>query len=255
MFCALARSEGRIALGLNTGTLPFDGVDLWTGYELSWLDNQGKPVIACARFAFPCRSPGMIESKSFKLYLNSFNQTRFHSIETVQATIQNDLSRAVQDDVSVTVYPASSFARPQDFIGTLPGECIDDVPVEIHEYQVNASLLRIDTRGGIVQEVLHSHLMKTNCPVTGQPDWASLLIRYEGSKIDRSSLLQYICSYRLQQEFHEQCVERMFRDLCERCACTRLTIEARFQRRGGLDINPFRSNCGDQPVGLRVLRQ
>jgi 7-cyano-7-deazaguanine reductase len=255
LLCALSRHEGRAALGITEDKLPFKGADLWTAYELSWLDARGKPVVAYGTFTFPCQSVGMIESKSFKLYLNSLNQTRFSSIGEVEKILANDLSLAVQDKVDVVLHSAAAFAHPEQFFGALPGECIDDLPVDINCYRVLPDLLCLDEKGGVVQEILHSHLMKTNCPVTGQPDWASVLIDYEGPRIQREGLLKYLCSFRLQQEFHEQCVERMFRDLSEHCQCQTLTIEARFQRRGGLDINPFRTNGGRQPLGRRLLRQ
>jgi len=260
LLCSLARSDSRALLGIENNSLPFDGVDIWTAYELSWLDLKGKPVVAYGIFSFPCQSVGMIESKSLKLYLNSFNQTKFSSLEDVKKTLVIDLSFAVQSSVQVDLFPASTFANPNRFMGHLPGECLDDLPVSISQYEVDAGLLqREDQNAGShrvhVHETLYSHLLKTNCPVTGQPDWASVLINYSGPRIHRESLLKYICSYRQHPDFHEQCVEQIFRDLMERCACEKLTVEARFQRRGGLDINPFRTNCGEKPLGIRLLRQ
>jgi 7-cyano-7-deazaguanine reductase len=255
LLCALPRSVNRASLGIVQHALPFEGVDLWTAYELSWLDARGKPVVAYGDFSFPCQSTGMIESKSFKLYLNSFNQMKFPSIMEVEKILAKDLSMAVQDKVNVSLHAASEFARPEQFFGSFPGECIDDFPVNIDCYQVHPDFLCLDQPGVVVHEILHSHLMKTNCPVTGQPDWASVMIDYEGSRINREGLLKYICSFRLQQEFHEQCVERMFMDLLAHCQCKILTIEARFQRRGGLDINPFRTNGVCKPWGKRLLRQ
>jgi 7-cyano-7-deazaguanine reductase len=260
LLCSLARSDSRAQLGIENNALPFDGVDLWTAYELSWLDLRGKPVVAYGIFSFPCQSVGMIESKSLKLYLNSFNQTAFSSLEDVKKTLELDLSFAAQTSVQVDLFPAAAFAQPGRFIGHFPGVCIDDLPVAISEYQVNPELLSMDTAQAAVQKVyvqesLYSHLLKTNCPVTGQPDWASVSIRYTGPRIHHESLLKYICSYRQQADFHEQCVEQIFRDLMERCQCEKLTVEARFQRRGGLDINPFRTNCAEQPLAVRLLRQ
>lgn len=255
LLCVLSREESRQGIGIDGVNLPFDGVDIWTAYELSWLDTRGKPVVAYGIFSFPCRSPGMIESKSLKLYLNSLNQTRFVSLHEVRDVISRDLSAAVQLPVSVELFSADDFQRPQQFMGALAGECIDGLPVDINEYQVNPALLDGATSGNIVSETLFTNLLRTNCPVTHQPDWASLQLSYKGPRIHREKLLQYICSFRLQPEFHEQCVERIFRDLLERCGCSELTLEARFQRRGGLDINPFRTNCGAKPAGLRLLRQ
>ena len=260
LLCSLARSDGRAAIGIENNALPFDGVDIWTAYELSWLNLKGKPMVAYGVFIFPCQSVGMVESKSLKLYLNSFNQTPFSSLEDVKKTLMLDLSFAVQASVQVDLYPASTFAQPGRFMGHFPGECIDDIPVEIRQYQVDAELLRVDAAHAAaqpvhVQESLYSHLLKTNCPVTGQPDWASISIRYSGPRINHDSLLKYICSYREQADFHEQCVEQIFTDLLNRCQCQKLTVEARYQRRGGLDINPFRTNCGERPLALRLLRQ
>lgn len=255
LLCSLPRSDGRAALALENNALPFDGMDIWTAYELSWLDLQGKPVVACGVFYFPCQSPGMVESKSFKLYLNSFNQTRFSSLADVKKTLVLDLSFAVQDSVEVDIYPVKSFSKTFPWADTLPGDCIDDMNIAIEQYHVNPELLMCDDQEKNVQESLHSHLLKTNCPVTGQPDWASIYIHYRGPRIRRDSLLRYLCSYRLEADFHEQCVERIFRDVLEKCGCEKLTIEARYVRRGGLDINPFRTNCGEKPLGIRQGRQ
>lgn len=255
LLCALSREESRERIGLSSETLPFEGVDLWTAYELSWLDPRGKPVVAYGLFSFPCQSPGMIESKSLKLYLNSLNQCRFESLQFVQKVIERDLSAAAQLPVTVVLHDAGAFADINCFMGSLKGECLDALSVEINDYTTNPALLDGAAKGPVSSEALYTHLLRTNCPVTHQPDWASLQIIYTGPKIDRVSLLKYICSFRLQPEFHEQCVERIFRDLLERCHCTSLTLEARFQRRGGLDINPFRSNTGAKPSGLRLLRQ
>ena len=255
LLCSLSRSDSRAELGIENHALPFDGMDIWTGYELSWLDMKGKPVVAVAIFMFPCQSMGMVESKSFKLYLNSFNQTKFSSLEDVKKTLVMDLSFAVQDSVQVDLFPGNAFSQVSRFMGMFPGECLDHLPVTVDQYRVDPSLLKLEDNQAQVHEVLFSHVFKTNCPVTGQPDWASILIRYSGPRIHRESLLKYLCSFRQQAEFHEQCVERIFRDLSQHCCCEKLTIEARFVRRGGLDINPFRTNCGEKPLGLRLLRQ
>lgn len=255
LLCSLPRSDGRATLEIENNALPFEGMDIWTAYELSWLDLQGKPVVACGMFYFPCQSPGMIESKSFKLYLNSFNQTRFSSFQDVKKTLVLDLSFAVQDSVEVDLYPAKSFAKKFPLTDDFPGICIDDLSVIIDQYRVNPELLLCDDPSQNLQETLHSHLLKTNCPVTGQPDWASIYIHYHGPRITPESLLKYLCSYRQETDFHEQCIERIFRDLLKHCHCEKLTIEARYVRRGGLDINPFRTNCGEKPLGFRLSRQ
>jgi len=255
LLCTLPRGDGRAVVQLENNRLPFDGVDIWTAYELSWLDGQGKPMVACGIFYFPCQSPGMIESKSFKMYLNSFNQTQFSSVADVKKTLELDLSLAVQDSITVELYTLAEFAMILPVTINFPGSCIDDISIKVDEYRVNPELLSCDENGMIVEESLHSHLLKTNCPVTGQPDWASILIYYQGRRISRESLLRYLCSYRLENDFHEQCVERIFVDILRRCQCDQLTVEARYMRRGGLDINPFRSSCSKSPLGLRMVRQ
>ncbi len=250
------RTESRQLLGVE-GDLPFYGVDIWTGYEISWLNAVGKPVVAVAEFFIPCNSEFMIESKSFKLYLNSLNQTRFNSQEDVEGILQKDLSRVANADVSLNLRSLSSLS-PRDTLhqmSDLQGQCIDDLPVSIEHYHPNAELL--STRlGNYVEESLHSHLMKTNCPVTGQPDWASLQIDYKGDKIEEESLLKYVVSFREHQDFHEHCVERVFTDILRQCKPQELTVYARYTRRGGLDINPFRTTRVDlKPQSLRLIRQ
>lgn len=248
----IARAESRQSLGLEGGELPFFGVDIWTGYEVSWLDNMGKPQVAMAEFRVPCTSEFIVESKSFKLYLNSFNQTRFDSAEQVQGVVQKDLSNASGAEVSVVVLPLSEL-QPQ-ILGQPEGECLDAIPVTIEHYHPRPELLQLGDSE--VEETLYSHLLKTNCPVTGQPDWASVQISYKGRAIKRETLLAYIVSFREHQDFHEHCVERMFVDLLGRCQPERLSVFARYTRRGGLDINPFRSTePSAQPEQRRLLRQ
>ena len=228
-------------------TLPFDGVDVWYGYELSWLNPKGKPQISLVRFAFPCTSPNVIESKSLKLYLNSFNQSHFESIEVVKATLEEDLSEASQGPVSVDLYLHEYL---QD---GFPGFCLDHLDIETDTYHVEKKFLK--TGSQLCEETLYSHLMKSNCLATGQPDWGSVLIRYGGPEIDREGLLKYIVSYRNHSGFGEHCVEQMFYDIWKECRPKRLTVYAHFTRRGGLDINPFRSNFEKQPPAIRALRQ
>lgn len=248
----IARAESRQSLGLEGGELPFFGVDLWTGYELSWLDQMGKPQVALAEFRVPCTSEFIVESKSFKLYLNSFNQTRFDSDEQVQGALQRDLSSAAAAEVSVALMPLTEL-HPQ-ILGHPEGECLDALPVTIEHYHPKPELLQLSSFE--VEETLYSHLLKTNCPVTGQPDWASVQISYKGRAIQRESLLAYIVSFREHQDFHEHCVERMFVDLLAQCQPERLSVFARYTRRGGLDINPFRStDPGAWPEKRRLLRQ
>ena len=251
LLCVISRADGRAEININNTDLPFTGVDVWTAYELSWLNKKGKPTVACAEFIFPANSPGIIESKSFKLYLNSFNQTQFSGFSEVEKTLQDDLSQAVACEVGVNLFSVSDVEKAQ----TVDSVCIDDLDIYISEYQVNANLLKLDESDKKIAEKVQSHLLKTNCPITEQPDWASVYIFYRGTKINLESLLQYLCSYRMHNDFHEQCVERIYKDLMECCACEELTVEARYLRRGGLDINPFRSSSKNAPLKVRTFRQ
>ncbi len=251
----ISRQEGRASLGLSD-TRFFRGYDLWHAYEISWLTLRGKPVVAVGTFQFPADSPNLIESKSFKLYLNSLNSMRYDSSESVTLLLKRDLERA--SGASVEVHLATDASAVHANVGALPGRCIDDEDVEMTDYEVNPKFLvehvRIEPE---VEETLHSHLLKSNCPVTGQPDWASVLIRYQGVRMNYAGLLKYIISYRNHHEFHESCVERMFLDLLHYCRPEKLTLSAHYTRRGGLDINPFRSNFEDQSPtdSLRLWRQ
>lgn len=249
----IPRQQSRLQLGLEPGVLPFRGVDIWTAYEISWLNSDGKPEVAVAEFEVPATSPAIIESKSFKLYLNSFNQTEFADAESVARTLEADLSRAAGAAVNVrlTLLQQATLSGR----GHFAGECIDNQPVRIDCYTPNADLLQLRDTAGVVSESLYSNLLKSNCPVTGQPDWASVLIQYRGAAIDRAGLLKYIISFREHQDFHEHCVERMFLDIQERCRPEALTVYARYTRRGGLDINPYRTNSAEGPVDVRLVRQ
>lgn len=248
----LPRKEKRDELGIDErDPLPFYGHDLWYGYELSWLGPKGKPEVRIARFIIPCESRCLIESKSFKLYLNSFNQTRFESDRAVRDCLENDLSEAAEAKVQVELYTVAQFE--QQGIQSAPGLCLDDQDVDIKTYQYQPELLA--PRGGQTSETVHSHLLKSNCLVTGQPDWGTLVISYQGEAIDHGSLLQYICSFRQHQEFHEQCVERIYSDLQKRFKLSSLTVYAQYVRRGGLDINPWRSSESKKPEPLRFVRQ
>jgi 7-cyano-7-deazaguanine reductase len=251
LLCPFPRAPKRAELGLQA-ELPFAGFDLWNAYELSWLNDKGKPVVGMAEFRFPCTSPCLIESKSFKLYLNSFNQTRFADFAAVAAVLDQDLSAACGAPVAVRLLPLA--AGPA--IATLPGTCLDDLDIAIDRYDYAPQLLAgAAAAGQIIAETLHSHLLKSNCLVTRQPDWASVLIRYHGPAIDHAALLRYLISFRRHSEFHEQCVERIFTDLLRHCRPEQLTIYARYTRRGGLDINPFRSNYEDDILNWRLVRQ
>lgn len=245
------RSLNRDDLGLR-GELPFQGSDVWTLYELSWLNAKGKPVVAIGEVFVPATSPNLIESKSFKLYLNSFNQTRCDSLEAVQALLVQDLSGCAGAPVSVTLFTLDQAPHQ---IAQLPGECIDSLDIEVDGYEFDETLLQGAAGREIVEETLHSHLLKSNCLVTSQPDWGSVVIHYRGPRLDREKLLRYLISFRQHNEFHEQCIERIFTDLKHFCAPEQLTVHARYTRRGGLDINPFRSDWEPVPANLRLIRQ
>lgn len=247
------RSLNRDQLIITTASLPFKGEDVWYGYELSWLNNKGKPVVALAEFRFPCTNINIVESKSFKLYLNSFNQSRFDSWQDVQTSLLKDLSKVVDNKVQVSLFnveqcPPLAFA-PSDFT------CIDEQDIEITSYQLDPNLLKLSTTNEEVSEQLVSHLLKSNCLITNQPDWASIYIEYQGMKICHQALLKYLISFRQHNEFHEQCVERIFMDLMNYCKPKSLTVFARYTRRGGLDINPYRSTEKTSAPNLRTLRQ
>lgn len=233
--------------------LPFHGEDIWTLYELSWLNAKGKPVVAIGDAHIPATSKNLIESKSFKLYLNSLNQSRFESMEAVQNILEKDLSACANGVVKVKLYSLSDAPLQID---SFSGVCIDDVDIEINSYEFERSLLAGAADGSpVVEETLCSHLLKSNCLVTGQPDWGSVYLKYRGPKIDQEKLLRYLISFRQHNEFHEQCVERIFMDVQHFCQPEKLTVFARYTRRGGLDINPFRSNWETAPVNIRLVRQ
>ena len=247
---AVPRAAARLSLGLHE-PLPFHGVDLWHAYEMSWLDHTGKPRVWVGRFSVPASSPNLVESKSFKLYLNSLNSTRFPSDEAARATIIADISGAAGAAVSLELFPVGAAA----LAGTrLSGACLDNLPVTPWSREPTAAQLQVDP-DRTVEEVVFSHLLRSLCPVTGQPDWATVWLHYRGTAIERSSLLQYIIAYREHQEFHEQCVERMFCDIALRCAPEFLHIQAFYTRRGGLDINPFRSTEANAVPLARLDRQ
>lgn len=249
----ISRTTKWAELGLTADTLPYQGVDLWNCYELSWLTASGKPVVAIGEFSIPAQSPNIIESKSFKLYLNSLNQTAFDSAEAVRAVMERDLSAAAGAPVGVRVRSLDEVAG--EGVAVIEGTCVDDLDVAVESYDhPRPELLSCDdTRR--VDEVLYSHLLKSNCPVTGQPDWGTLVVEYAGPALDAASLLAYVVSFRQHQDFHEQCVERIYLDLQRLLQPTRLTVYARYVRRGGLDINPYRSSEAVQPDNRRLVRQ
>lgn len=238
---AIPRTQGRAALGLDTDAAPFAGADRWHAYELGWLDARGKPVVATATLTVPADSPNLVESKSLKLYLNSLNAARFEAREAAFATIAGDLSAAVGAPVRVAPGLPPWSTAPDGAID------IDGLDLDIDAYgPPDPGHLRADA-GAPAEETLRSELLKSNCPVTGQPDWATVRIAYRGPRLDRAGLLRYLVSFRDHAEFHEQCVERIFLDLMARACPATLSVEARYTRRGGLDINPWRTTPGLAP--------
>ena len=247
------RALNRDGLGI-TQNQPFTiGADIWTAYEISWLNEKGLPQVAIADIYLDYQSQNLIESKSFKLYLNSFNQSKFADFNAVQQTMQRDLSECAQGDVKVRLNPVAVYDSQK--IDHLQGDCIDEQDIEITSYEFNADWLKDCVSDEIVEEKLVSHLLKSNCLITNQPDWGTLHIHYVGKKIDHEKLLRYVVSFRQHNEFHEQCVERIFCDLIHYAKPEKLTVYARYTRRGGLDINPFRSNFENLPENLRLARQ
>ncbi len=248
------RSLNRDELQLSGDNLPFVGFDLWNLYELSWLNSKGKPVVATGVVKVPFDSDNLIESKSFKLYLNSFNQTKFDSLAEVQKVLSRDLSRCAGKQVSVELN--SNLDKFSDKLGTFRGVCLDDLDIEIDNYQLTPDYLQNISSEERVTETLYSHLLKSNCLITSQPDWASVAISYTGNKLNREKLLRYLISFRQHNEFHEQCVERIYCDIMKFAQLQSLSVYARYTRRGGLDINPLRATDKQAAYdNIRLLRQ
>lgn len=249
----IPRCRKRQELGLGD-ELPFNGIDIWNAYELSWLSPSGKPVVAMGEFRVPCTSPNLIESKSLKLYLNSLNQSSFTDFSTVSHTLAADLGTVTEAPVEVKLFAVNE--QTDHLSNQLPGDCIDDLDITVDNYELNPSLLSdAANHDAIITKTLHSHLLRSNCLITSQPDWGSIMIRYRGPRIDPEALLRYLISFRRHNEFHEQCIERIFCDLLHYCHPEQLTVYARYTRRGGLDINPFRSNFETTVENLRLPRQ
>jgi 7-cyano-7-deazaguanine reductase len=246
----IARRDARDALGF-TEKLPFEGFDVWHAYELSWLGRDDKPRSRVGRFTIPATTPNLVESKSFKLYLNSLNNAVFDSEEAVIACIVRDIGAAAGGDVAFEMFAADDAA----LAGAQPnGLCVDSASGRWPRREPDAAML-LCSKGSVVEEQLYSHLLRSLCPVTGQPDWATLWLHYRGPALDHAALLSYILAYREHQDFHEQCVERIFRDLQQACQPEFLHVQAFYTRRGGMDINPFRSSGGGRPPWLRLARQ
>ena len=255
----ISRLPKRVELGLH-GAVPFFGADLWTAFELSWLTPRGKPQVAIAHITVPCETPNIVESKSFKLYLNSYTNTSFGSVDEVRERIRADVSEAVwrgapaQSSVGVRILMPDQFDREP--VHELDGLSLDRLDIECTQYTPAPELLVAAFGEQPVEEVLTSNLLKSNCLVTGQPDWGSVQIRYSGPQIDQGGLLRYLVSFRNHNEFHEQCVERIFMDIWKACKPVKLAVYARYTRRGGLDINPFRtSHPMALPPNIRTARQ
>lgn len=250
----IPRAGKRREIGIDPDTLPFVGFDCWNHYEVSWLNEKGKPMVATAEIYYDCTSPFIIESKSLKLYFNSFNNSKFKSVNDLERIIQNDLQHAIDSEVTVTIkqlgHTKSSLVHER-----FEGECIDDIDIECTKYTVDPTYLSISNE--LVDETLCSDLLKSNCLVTNQPDWGSIQIIYKGHKINREGLLQYLVSFRNHNEFHEQCIERIFVDIMKYCKPSELTIYGRYTRRGGLDINPYRSTkkVNIKNINYRLIRQ
>ena len=274
----IARQLQRVELGITGPALPFTGADLWTGYELSWLNLRGKPQVALVQVAVPCETPCIVESKSFKLYLNSFSNSRFADADAVRQRIAADVGAAVwsKKEAGAAAAPATpttpatraplapsvhvQLILPEQFgqqrLHELQGLSLDRLDIECSDYQPAPQWLRAQADEAPVTETLTSQLLRSNCPVTGQPDWGSIQIQYTGAPIDQEGLLRYIVSFRNHNGFHEHCVERIFQDIWQRCQPMQLTVYARYTRRGGLDINPLRTNTPQAlPTNWRTARQ
>ncbi|MFP6815596.1 MAG: NADPH-dependent 7-cyano-7-deazaguanine reductase QueF [Pseudomonadales bacterium] len=252
MLYSMERQEHRSTMGISEA-LPFGGEDVWTAFELSWLSNKGRPEVAAVRIKVPCTSPCIVESKSVKLYLNSFAQTRFNSWADVLAALNSDFAVAFRAPVMVELLELDRIGQPVD---QFPGTCLDRLDINVTTYNRDPTLLQLeDGDQRIVNETLYTNLFRSICPITGQPDWASVMVQYLGRPIVRESLLKYLVSYRCHPAFHETTVEQIFVDLQESCRPEQLTIFGRFLRRGGIDISPFRSNVEEIAPVMRLSRQ
>ena len=250
----MPRADKRAELGI-AGTLPFFGMDVWNAYEVSWLNMRGKPQVAIVTLQVPADTPNIVESKSMKLYFNSLNQSKIAGPDALQDLLRADLSNAFGATVQVKLTLAEDFGKLR--MGELDGLLLDRLDIEVDRYEPAPSLLKANAAEAPVEETLVSHLLKSNCLVTNQPDWASVQVRYVGHPIDQEGLLRYLIGFRTHQEFHEQCVERIFMDILRECQPAKLLVTARYTRRGGIDINPWRSNfsLSKMPSNERNARQ
>lgn len=252
----IPRSLNRESLGI-TNNVPFLGFDVWNLYEISFLNKNGKPIVAVGTLKIPANSKNIVESKSLKLYLNSLNFTQYKDVLEVQNIIKNDLSNILETSVEVNILPLNNVTiKNNNFEIWYPiGVCLDDLDIAVSKYDYSTIELVNSTTNEDIEESLYSNLMKSNCLVTGQPDWGTIFIKYQGKQIIKEKLLKYIISFRNHNEFHEMCVERIFCDILNFCNPKKLTVYARYTRRGGIDINPFRSNFENEPIFFRTIRQ
>lgn len=239
LLVGIPRTIARDEINLNQ-SLPFSGFDIWNCYEVSWLNHKGKPCVRMIQFIVPSESEFILESKSVKLYLNSLNGTKFQNDIEVKDLITKDFNHITKSQIAINIYKLNELHNQS--LQLFEGKNIDDLDIEVSDYSVNKELLKLSDEELIIKETICSDLLKSNCLITNQPDWGSVQIKYSGKKIEHESLLQYIISFRGHNEFHEQCVEHMFKDIMEKCAPNELTIHAKYTRRGGIDINPYRTN-------------
>jgi len=249
---AICRDGNRTSIGIDIKNLPFKGVDIWNGFDFTWLDDESIPQFGLLTIYVPCESTKLIESKSLKLYLFSFANMSFKSKAEIVRVLEQDLTAAAGQSVAVALDTHPEYFT--ETLGGFTGESLDALDIVCTAKNVNSSLLRSDA-ANIVHEQLCSDLLKSNCLVTGKPDWGSVRITYTGPKIDHESLLQYIVSYRNHQGFHEQCIERIYFDILNICKPSKLIVEGRYTRRGGLDINPIRTNVEVVLNNTRLFRQ
>lgn len=250
----IARSENRIRLDIDQNALPFFGYDLWNAYEFSWLNNKGKPQCAVLQMKVPVNSKNMVESKSLKLYLNSFNFKSFESKQALLQCLSRDISSCVAEEVYLELYPLNDLKNLG--INYMDAYCLDDIDCEVTDFELNPSYLMLSEQSmHRTEEKLCTHLFRSLCPVTNQPDWASVFVHYQGNAFAQEGLLKYLLSFRNHRGFHEDCVERIFCDIEKKLKPEKLSIAAYFTRRGGIDINPFRSNCEHSIEALRLVRQ
>jgi len=248
---SIERAPLRAPLGI-VERVPFQGEDTWNCYEFSWLNAKGRPDAGMIKLRVPCNSAAIVESKSLKLYLNSFAQTVFTTRAELLTTLNSDLSLAFRAPVIIDLVDVDQALEP---VGQLPGRSLDDLDVDVEVYHWCPDLLEVDAGAVTVRQTLHTHLFRSVCPVTRQPDWASVMVQYVGHRIPPESLLRYLVSFRSHEAFHETTIEQIFVDITQRCAPEHLTVYGRFLRRGGIDINPFRSTDAAAAPPLRLLRQ